>query len=293
MRNADDLKFLLELARTGRLVEAGRRLGVEHTTVARRIANLERQVGERLFDRLSSGWRLTERGRQLLPYAETIDSAMTAAFGDTGKAQTLSGTVRLAAPDGFGAYVLTPGLGRLREDHPDLAVEVTTATSNLSLGARDFDLAVTLERPTSRAVMIRRLTDYSLKLYASEDYLARHEPITSTRDLVRHTIIWYIDSILDVQPLKSLSAILPDCKATIQTNNISGHLTATKAGLGLSLLPTYIGATEPKLCEVLPEEIVGRRTYWVVVMKELSHLRRVQAVDSLLTSLVADSSVFE
>ncbi|WP_184728232.1 substrate-binding domain-containing protein [Saccharopolyspora phatthalungensis] len=163
---------------------------------------------------------------------------------------------------------------------------VTTATMHSLLGSGDFDVAVTLERPASRSVAIRRLTGYSLKLYATHEYCAENEPVTSIRELSNHTLIWYIDSILDVQPLKTLSQLLPDCKATIQTNNISGHLTATKAGLGIGLLPTYIAADEPTLRELLPGDFSAQRTYWLVVPKELARLRRVQVVNELLTSIV-------
>ena len=147
--NADHLRYFLHVARTRRLNEAARRLGVDHTTVGRRVTALERALGQRLFDRVSSGWRLTEAGEQLLPRAEAVEAAVAAAYqSSTSTTGTLTGTVRIVSPDGFGAFVITPRLTDLRARHPYLDIELVTATEHGSISARHFDIAVTLERPS-------------------------------------------------------------------------------------------------------------------------------------------------
>lgn len=167
MFSADDLRYFLEVARRQRLVAAGHALGVDHTTVGRRVSRLERSYGHRLFDRSASGWTLTEAGAELLPHAESVEAALARAR-ETGvqSSEGASGTVRVATPDGFGAFLLTPGLGPLRERHPELTVELVTATRTIALGVRDFDIAVTLEEPSPR-FSHRKLTDYVLRLYAT------------------------------------------------------------------------------------------------------------------------------
>ena len=111
MGTADDMRILLELGRTGRVAEAAKRLGINHTTVSRKITRLEKHTGTRLFNRGQAGWQLTEAGRRLLPFAETIETAIHAATLDEAAPRAgLTGTVRVLAPDGFGSFLLVPGL---------------------------------------------------------------------------------------------------------------------------------------------------------------------------------------
>ena len=290
MFSADHLRFFLEVSRHGRLNEASRALGVDHTTVGRRITSLEKSVGGRLFDRTPTGWRLTESGRRLVGYAEKVESTLIAAFEDqTSTMGSLTGSVRIAAPDGFGAFVLTPNLTRLRRMHPDLDVELVTATEHNSLSTREFDVAVTLEQPSPRLVSFRKLATYSLHLYAPRGYLDAAPTITKLDDLRAHTLIWYVAALLDVEPLRILDSILADGRAQIQTNNITGHWLAARSGLGIAPLPSYIGEPDDSLVRVVPEQFSIERTYWVAVPRELTGLARVKAVNDVLTDIVADA----
>ncbi|WP_072802367.1 LysR family transcriptional regulator [Rhodococcoides yunnanense] len=290
MFTADHLRFFLEVSRHGRLNEASKALGVDHTTVGRRITSLEKLAGRRLFDRTPSGWRLTEAGSRLVGYAESVESALIAAFEDqTSTVGPLTGSVRIAAPDGFGAFVLTPNLTKLRRHHPDLDVELVTATEHNSLNTREFDVAVTLEQPSARLVTFRKLATYSLHLYATKEYLANAPAITRIEDLRQHTLIWYVGALLDVAPLRILDSILADGRAQIQTNNITGHWLAAQNSLGIAPLPSYIGEPDDTLVRVLPEQFSIDRTYWVAVPRELTGLARVKAVDELLRTIVADA----
>jgi DNA-binding transcriptional LysR family regulator len=287
--NPDHLRYFLEVSRTGRLTDASRTLGVDHTTVGRRITALEKSAGQRLFDRTPTGWRLTEAGRRLVGYAETVESTLIAAFEDqTSDTGSLRGTVRIAAPDGFGAFVLTPKLGALRDKHPDLDIELVTATEHNSLATREFDIAITLERPSPRLVVARQLATYTLALYAAERYLAAQPTIDSVDGLRGHTLISYVDALLDVAPLRILDSILPDGRAQIQTNNITGQWIAARSGVGIAPLPSYIGEPDDTLIPVLPGLVSVERTYWTVIPRELTGLARVKVVDDFIGSVVAE-----
>lgn len=288
MFTADHLRFFLEVSRHGRLSDASRALGVDHTTVGRRITSLEKSAGQRLFDRTPSGWRLTEAGRRLVRYAETVESTLIEAFEDqTSSVGALTGSVRIAAPDGFGAFVLTPNLTTLRRAHPDLDVELVTATEHNTLNTREFDIAVTLEQPSPRFVEYRKLATYSLHLYATAEYLQSAGPIEKVEDLKHHTLIWYVGALLDVAPLRTLDSMLADGRAQIQTNNITGHWLAARSGLGIAPLPSYIGEPDATLVRVVAEQFSVERTYWVAVPRELTGLARVKAVDELLRDVVS------
>lgn len=287
MFTADHLRYFLAVARHGRLNEASRALGVDHTTVGRRITSLEKIAGHRLFDRVPAGWRLTEAGHRLVAYAETVESALTAAFEDQRSALgSLTGAVRIAAPDGFGAFMLSPNLRLLRYAYPALDVELVTATARNTLSTREFDVAVTLEQPSSKFVVYRKLATYSLRLYATREYLDSAPPIVTTEDLRNHTLIWYVGALLDVAPLRILDSILPAGRAQIQTNNITGHWLAARSGLGIAPLPSYIGEADDQLISVVAEQFSVDRGYWMAVPRELAGLARVRAVDTLLTDIV-------
>lgn len=288
MIDADNLRFLLEVSRTGRLTDAAKRLQVDETTVSRKISRLEKDLGTRLFDRGVSGWQLTDAGRRLLPYAEAVESTLLAAVDATTSNEpgNLTGTVRILAPDGFGVFVLTPELGRVRESHPDLYIELLTATSHDLLTGRDFDLAVTLERPSPRSVSVSKLADYDLRLYASKGYLASYGEIATRLDLREHTLVWYVDALLDVEPLRSLGRLLPGVQAHLQINNIAGHYQAVKSGVGVAPLPSYIGDVDDELVRVLSEDFLAERTYWLVVPRALARLARITAITDAVHAAV-------
>jgi len=290
MGTADDMRILLELGRTGRVAEAAKRLGINHTTVSRKITRLEKHTGTRLFNRGQAGWQLTEAGRRLLPFAETIETAIHAATLDEAAPRAgLTGTVRVLAPDGFGSFLLVPGLVPVRAEHPNLVIEVMTATTHNLLTERDFDIAVTLERPAPRSVIVRKLAEYDLRLYASRRYVREHGQPTTLDDLGNRTLIWYIDALLDVEPLRVLESLAPQCRAQVQTNNIAGHYWAVKNGLGIAPLPTYIAAMDADLTEVLPARLVAPRTYWLVVPRELAKLARVRAISEALNQMITQT----
>lgn len=287
MLGADSFRFFLEVARAGRLNEAARVLEVDHTTVGRRITALERSLGQRLFDRAPSGWRLTDAGKHLMPRAEAVESAVIAAY-DThdSAADALTGSIRIATTDGFGAFIIAPQLVALRAGNPHLDIEIVTATAHNAVSERHFDVAVTLERPTSRAVRSEPLAFYSLGLYATPDYLADNPPITDIADLRQHTVIWYVNALMDVEPLRIFDGFPHPQKVDIQISNITGHWLAARSGLGVAPLPSYIGNDDRELVAVLPDSFDIRRLYWLAVPRELEGLQRVRAVRAFLQRIV-------
>ncbi|HET7740476.1 MAG TPA: LysR family transcriptional regulator [Mycobacterium sp.] len=292
MISADDLRVFLEVARRRRLTEAAKYLQVNHTTVSRHVTRLEQAAGNRLFDRQVDGWTLTEAGTHLIVHAEAIEAALLAAQEECSSiGPSLTGHVRVIAPDGFGTYMLLPELGDLRRQHPGLIVEVVTANRHESLTPREFDVAVTIERPRARAVDVHKLTDFTLAFYASPDYLASHNEITAVDDLYGHPLIWYVDDALEDSTFNLLYELLPRAQAHIQTNYIAGHIEAAAAGLGIAFLPTFIGDVSPHLRRLHQIEAKVERSYWMSIPRDLVRLPRVRLVGAHLTKLIAENRV--
>ncbi len=143
----DDLRFFLAVARTGTLSAAALQTGTEHTTVGRRIRALEGVLDARLFHRSNLGYALTEAGENLLAAAEGMESAFLSASAAAEAAHTVSGTVRIGAPDGFGSVFLAPRMHRLTGRHPGLEVEIMATARIFSLSKREADIVVSLSPP--------------------------------------------------------------------------------------------------------------------------------------------------
>lgn len=289
MLSADDLKVFLEVARRGRLTEAAKQLQINHTTVSRHITRLEKATENRLFDRAHDGWTLTDAGMKLLVHAETVDAAVRAAQEECfSQGSSMQGHVRIIAPDGFGTYLLLPGLGEVQRQYPGLTLEVVTANRHASLTPREFDLAVTIEKPQARAVSVQKLVDYKLRFYAAPSYLATHSVVTRSDDLYDHSLIWYVDDALDHSTYNLLYEVLPKGQARIQSNNIAGHIQAAVNGLGIALLPSYIAENVEGLQRLSQVDAAVERSYWLSAPRDLMRLARVRIMASHIQKLVQD-----
>ncbi|WP_421856774.1 LysR family transcriptional regulator [Oricola sp.] len=275
----DDLRYFLATARTGRLTAASRRMGTDHATVSRRITALENALGAILFTRSPRGYALTDAGERLLRHAENMESSAAAMHADIADEKfALSGTVRVGSPDGFGAYFLAPRIGKLLERHSGLAVEIVAMPRVFSLSRREADIAIGLERPVRGRLFSRKLTDYTLHLYAARDYLAAREPITGKADLARHPVIGYIPDLLFTPELDYLGAVTENQPARLTSSNLMAQMQATEAGAGLCILPDFMARQSPGLEPVLADEIELKRTYWIMAHLDYRESARVQTV---------------
>lgn len=266
--SADDLRFLLAVARTGKLVSAATLLGVEHTTVRRRIDRLESALGSRLLDRGVDGWQLTEIGKRVAESAgqieQIVERSIGAAAGDDG---AVRGTVRVVAPEGFGTLFVVPAIARVQRKHPGVRVELVTSTRPLSVRGSGYDIAITVGSASSSRLAAVPLAPYSLRLYASRDYLARHAPINSVADLEQHPLVFYVDALLTVREL-DLAPVLTGMTVGFGSTNVFAQLEATRQGAGIGLLHAFMGEPDPGLEPVLPSEIDFRLQFSIAVRKE-------------------------
>src|SRR5574337_554967 len=282
-----DLRYFLELARTGKLAATARRLGVEHTTVARRIARLEEELASTLFNRRRDGYSLTEAGEALVPHAEAMEAAVLVAMSERGM-QTggATGVVRIGTPEAFGLCVVAPQLGKLYAEHPDLQVELLPLPHFPSLAAREVDILVTLNRPTVGRYVVSRLTTLEYHLYGSAEYLAKHAPISEPDQLVGHDFIDYVQDQLMSDELRYLERLTPQPRCLFTCTSILAQCEAISAGLGLGMLVPYIAEGRNDLVRVLPGRAKIVLTLWIAVPTDLFRLRRVRAGWDFLRKIV-------
>ncbi|ABA80905.1 LysR family transcriptional regulator [Rhodobacter sphaeroides] len=279
----DDLQFFLAVARSGQLSRAARQLRTSHVTVSRRIDRLEAALRMRLFERNPRGYELTPVGRRLIETAERMEAEtermQVELLGD-GPGQR--GVLRMAVPEGFGSWFSRVLLGPFTERFPNIALELITLPQIMSLSRREADLTVTLDPPKASTYHSERIMDYTLHIYAAKSYLAQRPEIQTRDDLLKHPFIGYIEEMIFAPGLDYLGEVHPGIRANFKSSSIFNQLAATQNGLGLCVLPFYIGRRVPDLEMILPQEVVLRRTYWLTCHRDVRPLPRERSVMAFL-----------
>lgn len=275
----DNLRVFLELARTQRLSDAAQHLGIDHSTVSRRVRRFEQQLGSRLFDRNNQGYSLTAQGHALMPFAEHIENTVSRAAEQVGgRNQALSGQVRIGATEGFGSYVLAPQLAHFCSRHPGLRIDVLPVPRFVSLSKREADFAVTVERPDEGSYVVAKLCDYALKLYATPQYLATHAPIRSKSDLQQHPFYAYVDELVFSAELRYLQQVAAGLAVALRSSSVIAQYAAARQGLGVAILPCFLAQQDSGLAAVLDGEVAIQRSFWLVAPAELRNIARIRAV---------------
>lgn len=273
----DHLRFFLELSRAGRLTTAARRMGVDHTTVSRRVQALEKDLGVTLFIRENTGYALTEAGRSLLPQVERMESASVQIEQSLPHSdEKLSGLVRIGATEGYGTIMLAGQLSELTRRHPHLHLDLLAMPRAVRLSRHEADLVITLERPERGPFIITKLTDYVLRLYAGRDYLKQHGRIRRRSDLAHHRFISYVDDLVFSKELLFLEEIAGSGEVAMRSTSVLAQQEAIAAGAGVGILPAFSADTDTRLQVVMPEQIRFVRTFWMLMPIELKDIARMR-----------------
>ena len=291
--NWDDVRMFLAVARTGQILAASKRLGVNHATLSRRVTALEETLKTRLLVRRPNGCELTAEGEIFVTAAERMETEMLAAQSQIGRIDTaIAGTVRIGAPDGFGVSFLAPRLGRLTARYPELKLQLVPVPRSFSLSQREADIAITIERPEQGRLVSSKLTDYTLGLYASSAYLERHGMPRTIDDLREHRRIGYVEDLIFTPSLNFSAEIMRSWDASFEISSATGQTEAVRSSAGIGILHNYIARHTPELKRVLPETTI-RRAYWTTYHESARDLVRVRTVVAFLQELVtAEHQIF-
>ena len=278
--NWDDLRYFLEVARTQRASAAAKKLGVDHTTVARRVRELETALGTVLFDKSRAGGFVpTAEGQRLLAYADAVETTVQSASEQFALGtQSLSGHVRVGSTEGFGCFFLAPQLTRFTSKHPDMSIDLLPVPHFVSLSKREADLAIMLERPERGQYVYTKLCDYRLRLYGTPGYLERHARIQTAADLRHHAFISYVADLAFSDELLYLERAAPNVTANLCSTSVIAQHHAALQGSALAILPCFMGEPDSRLVPILPEEIVVTRSFWLCSREDLRKLRRITSL---------------
>ena len=270
----NDLKYFLAVARHGSTIAAGKALRCSQSTVQRRLAELETRIARKLVTRTPDGYRLTEFGQELRPYAERIE-AMVGDFERqvTGAGRERSDVIRVTCPEPI-AHRMTPLIARFHARHPKLRVEFVMSDRYLDLSKGEADIAFR-SGDTDDELVGRKIADSIWAVYASRSYIERHGKPDHVEDLVRHPLVCLDDSMSNHRVVKWLKQVAPEARIAARNDSVLGLMYAVKSGIGVGPLPTAIADGEPDLVRVLGPIAELARSWRLLAHPDLRRTPRV------------------
>jgi DNA-binding transcriptional LysR family regulator len=276
MLDWNDLRHFVVLAREGTLSAAARALGVDHATVARRVAALEASTALKLVDRRARSYALTDDGRRIAAAAAPMEEIAFAVERAMQAAKPgISGEVSISAPPSLANALIAPRLIELRRRHPNIFIKLIGEKRSASLNRREADLALRLSRPDENGLIARKIGHFGFSLYGAPSYLKETPPHA-------FAFIAY-DASMDEAPQQQwLKAIAGNRAVVLRTSDLENQAAAARASVGLAALPHFLGDSDDGLAR---HEVGGRqvgRDVWLVVHRDLRRAPAVRAVMEFL-----------
>jgi DNA-binding transcriptional LysR family regulator len=267
------------------LAGAGRALGVQHTTVARRVTQLEDELGVALIARTPDGVQLTAAGEVAREHAQAVEAQMSALeLAVAGADQRVEGVVRVTMSEGFSGFVVRR-LGPLKEKHPKLDIHVLASNRPYDLARGEADIAIRMAPSSDGDLKIRKLAESAWSVYAAKGYLARCAAPRRLAELATHPLIGFDERLQNVCGAVWLREQGLEDRVVLRTNSISSALNAAVGAMGIALLPCMTAGDEPTLVRVL-DEVVTSRPIWLVTHPDVARSARVRVVLDFIIELV-------
>lgn len=272
----NDLKYFLAVARHGSTIAAGKALRLSQSTVHRRLSELERKIRRKLVTRTASGYRLTDFGKELQPYAERVEATIQDLERQVANAgRSNSGIIRVTCPEPI-VNRMTPLIERFHAHHPHLRVEFVMSDRYLDLSKGEADVAFR-SGDTEDELVGRKIADSIWAIYASRDYIERHGKPQHLEELSRHPLVCLDESMSNHRVAKWLKAAAPEAKITARNTSVLGLMYAVKSGVGVGPLPTAIADTETDLVRVLGPIPELARSWRLLVHPDIRRTPRIAA----------------
>ena len=279
MANWDDYRFFATLAQSGSVRASGDRLGVNASTVTRRLDGLEGRLGVKLFVRSHSGLQLTPDGEQLFARLEPL----VAELGDleatfSGWGEEVAGTVRLTLPDVL-ALILMPELAGFSAEHPGVRLEFIPNYRELDLARGEADMAIRVTNQPPDTLIGRQLGESRLGVYGSRSYLALHDPIEAPEEAR-----WIESGIESIRAPGFKKRFYANVPMGIRCNSVLLQQSALAADMGITLLPCAVGDADPNLERIGALEALEAQPIWLLFHPDLRGVPRIRALSDHIQS---------
>jgi DNA-binding transcriptional LysR family regulator len=288
MKNWDNFRFVLAVARMGSALRAARALGVDQTTVVRRIAQMEDSLGDILFERRHSGLQITPLGERIAKAAARVEAEIMALESALHADQrVISGTVRFTCSESFANAVMTPCLREFRRRYPDIVVDLISDDRRLDLARGEADVALRAgSRPEGAGIMARRMPDTAWSVYCSRAYANEHGRPEAAEALNGHLVVGMEGAMDNLPAPRWLARMTPNSAVAARSNSLSNLVSALKAGLGVAMLPCFIGDAESELKRCLPPVGELNSETWLILREDLRHTLHVRAFTDFIAAHV-------
>jgi DNA-binding transcriptional LysR family regulator len=277
----EDLRHFLALAKAGSFSETARQLKVDHTTVARRVAALETALDLRLIDRLPRAVMLTPDGLRIAALGGRMEEdAFAILRAAKGADAAISGPVRVSAPPIYASVVVAPRLALLRQRHPGVVVDLFGEQQMANLDRREADISLRLSRPVGDGLIARKLGEMPFALYAAHGY-------ADQRAIADWEFIAHDDLPVELPQQRWLNGVMQGRAVVFRASDPASFAAAARAGMGVALLPRFIGDGDAALVMLPSPEPPPCRDIWMVVHNDLRRAPRIRAVMDFLIEVVA------
>lgn len=280
----DDLRIFLAAFRDGSCAAAGARLGVNPSTISRRISALEAELGVRLFDRTPEGLVPTAAAEEILPRAELFEvTAVELIDAVKGLDTRLEGVVRIASPYLIASELVAPSLPAFLAERPGLRVELIAGDAVVDLTRREADLALRFVRPERGDLIVRRVATLRFEVFGSKSYLDAH------RDRPPEELAWldWDTAQAHLPDAAWLRTEFPGVEPVLRTNSLGVRLRAACAGLGVAVFARPLAALYPELTVLEGLGTIPELPVWLVGHRALRNLPRIKAVWAFLEEIAA------
>ncbi len=279
----DDFRLVQAIAETGSLAGAAAALNVNHSTVFRRLGTLEHQLGVRLFERARTGYAPTSTGEEMVRLAARMGEEVLAVERRiTGQDLRPSGELRVTTNDTFLVHLATPVLASFRRAYPEITLDIVVANQTLSLSKRDADVAIRATDRPGDTLVGRRISSVSWGVYGPRSDADPEPPApdAGSAGLPRHLLdrdwLGFAESFGSQRHNRWLRERVDEARIVYRTNTVLGLAEAVAAGIGIAVLPCFIGATVPGLQRLAPIQPELETGLWLLTHPDLKATARVR-----------------
>ncbi len=282
----DDVRVFLAVARAQSLSGGAKLVHLDPATLSRRIARMERSVGQALFVKSPQGYVLTDVGAQWMSRAEAAERVLD--FSDLGGKASMDGQVRIGAPDGCANFLLPQVCARIARDHPGLDIQIVALPRVFNLTKREADMAISVSAPSSGRQTVQKISDYRLHLAAASTYLQGKPPVLAVEDLSKHPVIGYIPDMIFDKELDYL-ADLGVARVPLASNSVSVQLNAIRQGAGIGVVHDFALPVVGGITRLLTDKISLERSFYLLRPQEdRTNPRLTRFAEALMHELRAE-----
>jgi DNA-binding transcriptional LysR family regulator len=289
----DDLRIICEVARQGSIHGAAKALRLDHSTVTRRVSQIELLLQRRLFDRSNRGVSVRPEATELIKHVRSMEYHAAAVHEEMGRVtEGQTRPVRIASMEGIASCYLAPRIDRIRRADPRLQIELFSNPHIVDLLRKETDLFISFFNPETAGLISRKIGECAIYVYGSRNYEKQSGIPKNRAELRNHRFVSYIAEMVTIESVRWLEEIVPDPNVVFASNSVIAQSNAAVSGVGLVVLPTFVGSQTPLLFRVLPEEVVVHRPIWLSVTCDQSELPSIRSAATIITDLFSADGAY-